>query len=163
MLDTIITSVLSILIFVGAYVYDRRHGEAAQLKDEVDDLREKLKTAEDERDGWKEKAESTDKLLRAAVERADRLAAMGHGLAEDLAVLKAYDPEAVEERLKKIREIRADEERQKAEAKLKSMLFRLAGVAMSNPYVGNPFTSCGYGSPASAFCSLADQQRIWWR
>lgn len=114
-------------------------------RDEVDDLREKLKSAEDERDGWKETAESTDKLLRAAVERADRLAAMGHGLAEDLAALKAYDPEEIEERLKKIREIRADEERQKAEAELKAMLFRLAGVAMSNPYVGNPLSSCGCG------------------
>ena len=87
MLDTIITSVLSVLIFVGAYLYDRRHGEAAQLAEEVHDLREKLIAAEDERDGWKETAESTDKLLRAAVERADRLAAMGHGLAEDLAAL----------------------------------------------------------------------------
>lgn len=163
MLDTIITSVLSILIFVGAYVYDRRHGEAAQLKDEVDDLRDKLKAAQDERDGWRETAESTDKLLRAAVERADRLAAMGHGLAEDLAALKAYDSEEIEERLKKIREIRADEERQKAEAKLKSMLFRLAGVVMSNPYVGNPLSSCGYSFPESAYCSLADQQRISWR
>ena len=118
MLDTIITSVLFALIFVGAYLYDRRHGEAAQLAEEVDDLREKLKAAEDERDGWMETAESTHKLLQIATERADRLAAMNEGLTEDLAALKAYDPEAVEERLKKIREIRAEEEKAALEDKL---------------------------------------------
>lgn len=122
MLDTIITSVLSVLIFMGAYLYDRRHGEAAQLAEEVDDLREKLKTAEDERDGWKDTAESTDKLLRAAVERADRLSAMNQGLTEDLAALKAYNPEAVEERLKKIREIRAEEEKGALEDKLRETI-----------------------------------------
>lgn len=132
-------------------------------KDTVEELREKLRTAEDERDGWKETAESTHKLLQAEHERADRLAAMNEGLTEDLAALKACDPEEIEERLKKIREIRADEERQKADAQLKSTLFRLAAVAMSNPYVGNPLSSCGYGFPASACCSLADQQRISWR
>lgn len=122
MLDTIITSVLSVLIFVGAYLYDRRHGEAAQLKDEVEELREKLKAAEDERDGWKETAESTHKLLQAEHERADRLAAMNQGLTEDLAALKAYDPEAVEERLKKIREIRAEEEKSALEDKLRQTI-----------------------------------------
>lgn len=132
-------------------------------KDTVEELREKLKTAEDERDGWKETAESTHRLLQAEHERADRLAAMNEGLTEDLAALKAYDPEEIEERLKKIREIGAEEERQKAEAQLKATLFRLAGVAMSNPYVGNPLSSCGYGSPESACCSLADQRRISWR
>lgn len=157
MLDTIITSVLSVLIFVGAYVYDRRHGEAAQLADKVDDLREKLKDAEDERDGWKEKAESTDKLLRAAVERADRLAAMGHGLAEDLAALKAYDPEEIEERLKKIREIKAEEELKKRLENLERLRREVsAQIALS-------VLNSGYGSLASACCSLAAQQRISWR
>ena len=122
MLDTIITSVLSVLMFLTAWIYERRHGEAAQLAEEVDDLSEKLKAAEDERDGWKETAESTDKLLRAAVERADRLAAMGHGLAEDLAALKAYNPEEIEERLKKIREIRAEEEKSVLEDKLRETI-----------------------------------------
>lgn len=122
MLDTIITSVLSVLIFLTVWLYERRHGEAARLKDEVDDLRDKLKAAQDKRDGWRETAESTDKLLRAAVERADRLAAMSHGLAEDLAALKAYDPEAVEERLKKIREIRAEEEKSALEDKLRQTI-----------------------------------------
>lgn len=122
MLDTIITSVLSVLIFVGAYLYDRRHGEAAQLKDEVDGLREKLKAAEDERDGWKDAAESTHKLLQAEHERADRLSAMNQGLTEDLAALKAYDPDEIEERLKKIRVIRAEEEKSALEDKLRQTI-----------------------------------------
>lgn len=152
MLDTIITSVISVLIFVGAYVYDRRHGEAAQLKDEVDDMREKLKAAEDERDGWRETAETTDKLLRAATERADRLSAMNQGLTEDLAALKAYNPDEIEERLKKIREIRAEEERVER-------LSREVGAQIALSMLN----SGGYGSLASACCSLADQQRISWR
>lgn len=157
MLDTIITSVLSVLIFVGAYLYDRRHGEAAQLAEEVHDLREKLKAAEDERDGWKETAESTDKLLRAAVERADRLAAMGHGLAEDLAALKAYNPEEVEKRLKKIREIRAEEERKKAEKRRDELMVQIAAAQMLSAQNSLGFgafsspASCGYGSPMSMF------------
>ena len=156
MLDTIITSVLSVLIFVGAYVYDRRHGEAAQLKGEVDDLREKLKAAEDERDGWKDTAESTHKLLQAEHERADRLAAMNQGLTEDLAALKAYDPDEIEERLKKIREIRAEEEREKRLKNLERLNREVsAQIALSMLNMG--------GFQASAFCSLADQQRICWR
>lgn len=145
------------------WVVNKINDRMNDRRDEVDELREKLRTAEDERDGWKETAESTHKLLRAEQERADRLAAMNQGLIEDIAALKAYDPDEIEERLKKIREIRADEERQKAEAQLKATLFRLAGVAMSNPYVGNPLSSCGYGFPESAYCSLADQRRISWR
>lgn len=158
MLDTIITSVLSVLVFVTAYVIDRRHGEAAQLKDEVDDLREKLKSAEEERDGWKDTAESTHKLLQAEHERADRLAAMNQGLTEDLAALKAYDPEEIEERLKKIREIKAEEERKKSLENLERLRREVsAQIALSM------LNSGGYGSLASACCSLADQQRISWR
>jgi len=156
MIDTIITSILSVLIFVGAYVYDRRHGEAAQLKDEVDDLREKLKAAEDERDGWKDTAESTHKLLQAEHERADRLAAMNQGLTEDLAALKAYDPDEIEERLKKIREIRAEEERNKAEKRREEMLVQIAAAQMLSSQLQQsgmgatiPF-QCGYGSPLSS-------------
>ena len=122
MLDTIITSALSALIFLTVWIYERRHGEAAQLKDEVDDLREKLKAAEDERDGWKEKAESTHKLLHAEHERADRLSAMNQGLTEDLAALKSYDPDEIEERLKKIRQIRAEEEKGAQEDKLRQTI-----------------------------------------
>lgn len=158
MLDTIITSVLSVLVFVTAYVIDRRHGEAAQFKDEVDDLCEKLKAAEDERDGWKETAESTHKLLQAEHERADRLAAMNQGLTEDLAALKAYDPEEIEERLKKIREIKAEEERKKSLENLERLRREVsAQIALSM------LNSGGYGFLASACCSLADQQRISWR
>lgn len=152
MLDTIITSVLSVLVFVTAYVIDRRHGEAAQLKDEVDDLREKLKAAEDERNGWRETAESTHKLLQAEHDRADRLAAMNQGLTEDLTALKAYDPEEIEERLKKIREIKAEEEREKSLKNLERLRREVsAQIALSM------LNSGGYGFPASACCSPAAQ------
>lgn len=122
-------------------VVDRRY--------EVEELREKLKAAEDERDRWKETAKSTDKLLRAAVERADRLAAMGHGLAEDLAALKAYDPDEIEERLKKIREIRAEEERKESVAKLNQAIQLQVAYSMLHG---------GYGFTPNAYCSLADQR-----
>ena len=155
-LDTIITSVLSVLIFVGAHVYDPRHGEAAQLAEEVDDLREKLKSAEDERDGWKDTAESTHKLLQAEHERDDRLATIHQGLTEDLAALKAYDPAEIEERLKKIREIKAGEERKKSLENLERLTNEArAQIALSMLNMG--------GFQSSAFCSLADQQRISWR
>lgn len=157
MLDTIITSVLSVLIFVGAYLYDRRHGEAAQLKNEGDDLREKLKAAEDERDRLRETAESTHKLLQAEHDRADRLAAMKQGLTEDLAALKAYDPEEIEERLKKIREIKAEEEREKRLENLERLRQEV------NVQIALSMLNIGYGFPASACCSLADQHRMGWR
>lgn len=135
MLDTIITSVVAVLMFLTAWIYERRHGEATRLAEEVDDLREKLKAAEDERDGWRETAESTHKLLQVAHERADRLAAMNQGLTEDLAAMKAYNPEEIEERLKKIREIRADEERNER-MKREDELLRLwaAQSLMSSQY-----------------------------
>ena len=157
MLDTIITSVVAVLMFVTAYVIDRRHGEAVQLAEDVHDLREKLKAAEDERDGWKDTAESTHKLLQAATERADRIAAMNQGLTEDLAALKAYDPEEIEERLKKIQEIRAEEERKKSLENLER-LRQEVGVQIALSMLNS-----GYGFPASAYCSLNDQQRISWR
>ena len=160
MLDTIITSVLSVLIFVGAYLYDKRHGEAAQLKDEVDELREKLKAAEDERDGWKETAESTHKLLQAEHERADRLSAMNQGLTEDLAALKAYDPDEIEERLKKIREIRAEEERKASEEKLKKSIDLAILSAQLNILAGTPMQTA-----QQSICDkrTAAQYGILWR
>lgn len=157
MYNTIITTVLAVLIFATGFVIDRRYSEAAQLAEEVEYLREKLKAAEDERDGLKNTVESTHKLLRAEQERADRLAAMNEGLTEDLAALKAYDPEEIEERLKKIREIRAEEEREKRFENLERLTIEArAQIALSMLNRG------GFGSPASACCSLADQQRISW-
>lgn len=87
------------------------------------------------------------KLAHDAMDRANRNGAIAEGLAEDLAALKAYDPEEIEKRLKKIQEIRADEERQKANAELNAMLFQMAAsVIMPNPYGVNPLPSCGYGT-----------------
>lgn len=139
MLDTIITSVVAVMVFVTGYAIDRRHSEAAQLAEEVDDLREKLKAAEEERDGWKETAESTHKLLQATTERAYRLAAMNEGLTEDLAALKAYNPEEIEERLKKIREIRVDEERRKTEEAFLRLSLAQAMLLTSAPSGVNQF------------------------
>lgn len=123
-----------LIVWVVSKITDRINDR----RDEVEELREKLKTAEDERDGWKETAESTDKLLRTAVERADRLAAMGHGLAEDLAALKAYDPDEIEERLKKIREIKADEERRKQAEKIQELVSLSVLNAQLNILAGTP-------------------------
>jgi tRNA(Ile)-lysidine synthase TilS/MesJ len=144
--------IVSILLFVSVHlligwvvnkINDRR--------DEVEELREKLKSAEDERDGWKDTAESTHKLLQAEHERADRLAAMNQGLTEDLAALKAYDPEEIEERLKKIREIKAEEEREKSLKNLERLNREVsAQIALS-------MLNSGYGFPASACCSPAAQ------
>ena len=98
------------------------------------------------------------KMALDAAERADRNGAIAEGLAEDLAALKAYDPEEVEERLKKIREIRAEEEREKRLENLERLRREVsAQIALSM------LNSGGFGSPASACCSLADQQRISWR
>lgn len=155
--DAIVTSIMSVVCFLSAWIYCRRHDEAAQLRDEVDDLMEKLRTAVEERDGWQETAESTRKLLRAVTERADRFAAMNQGLAEDLAALKAYNPEEIEERLKKIRELRADEERKKAEKRRDELMVQIAAAQMLSAQNSLGFgafsspASCGYGSPMSMF------------
>ena len=50
---------------------------------------------------------TTKALLKAATEKYHREAAISQGLAEELAALKAYDPQEIEKRLAKIREIRA--------------------------------------------------------
>lgn len=62
------------------------------------------------------------KLAHNAMDRANRNGAIAEGLAEDLAALKAYDPEEIEERLKKIREIRAAEEKTTLEDKLRETI-----------------------------------------
>lgn len=121
-----------------AWVVSKIIDRVSDRRDEVDELREKLKTAEDERDGWKETAESTHKLLQAEHERADRLAAMNQGLAEDLAALKAYDPDEIEERLKKIREIKADEERRKQAEKIQELVSLSVLNAQLNILAGTP-------------------------
>jgi hypothetical protein len=104
---------------------------------------------------YKEDLARYKKMALDAAERADRNGAIAEGLAEDLAALKAYNPEEVEERLKKIREIRAEEEREKRLERLRRDVYAQIALSMLN--------SGGFGSPASAICSLADQQRISWR
>ena len=73
---------------------------------------------------YKEDLALYKKMALEAAERADRNGAIAEGLAEDLAALKAYNSDEIEERLKKIREIRADEERNE-QMKREAELFRL--------------------------------------
>lgn len=95
------------------------------------------------------------RLAHDAADRANRLAAMNQGLTEDLAALKSYNPEEVEERLKKIREIKANEERQKAEKELQALLFRMAAAQMSMPYGGI--------TGAQSISSWVNEQGVMWR
>lgn len=111
-------------------------------KDEIENLKNELKTALEERDGWKDTAESTHKILQDVQERADRNGAIAEGLAEDLAALKAYNPDEIEERLKKIREIRAEEERNER-MKREDELIRIwaAQSLMSSQYCSSDLAS----------------------
>lgn len=77
-------------------------------------------------------------LLKTATERADRLAAMNQGLTEDLAALKAYNPEEVEERLKKIRELRAEEERKEALNRLNQAIRAQIALNILHGWYGSP-------------------------
>ena len=109
-----------------------------EREDEVEELRERVKDADEALTGLKEALDHTEVLLRKATDRADRLAAMNQGLAEDLAVLKAYNPEEVEERLRKIREIKANEERVKQEEKIKQLIDMCVLNAQLNILAGTP-------------------------
>lgn len=84
---------------------------------------------------YKEDLALYKKMALDAAERADRNGAIAEGLAEDLAALKAYNPEEIEERLKKIREIRAEEERNERIKREDELLRLLAAQSlMSSQY-----------------------------
>lgn len=133
--------------------------ESSDLLDLLDRVRDDHKASNEKL----KKQNDTDlefykKLAHDAMDRANRNGAIAEGLAEDLAALKAYDPEEIEERLKKIREIRAEEEREKRLEKLEKLSREVsAQIALSM------LNSGGLGFPASAYCSLANWQRIDWR
>lgn len=80
------------------------------------------------------------KLAHDAMDRANRNGAIAEGLAEDLAALKAYNPEEIEERLKKIREIRAEEERRRTEEELRRLFLAQTMLLVSAPYGVNQFS-----------------------
>jgi len=82
---------------------------------------------------YKEDLALYKKMALDAAERADRNGAIAEGLAEDLAALKAYDPEEIEERLKKIREIRADEERNERMKREDELLRLWAAQSLMTP------------------------------
>lgn len=131
MLVTGIWGIICFILGIGIGIDLHRIFASMKQKNEIDDLRERLRAAEDERDGWKETLESTEKLLRAATDRADRFAAMNQGLTEDLAALKAYDPDEIEEKLRKIRELRAAEEREEL---VRRMAWLDLSLLMSQPW-----------------------------
>jgi len=99
--------------------------ENTSLSDTVEAYQKDDKTIHDMEREVQEKDEQIKRLkylLHEANERADRNAAIAQGLGEELATLKEYDPEEIEERLKKIREIKAQEERQAQQEKLKQYM-----------------------------------------
>lgn len=75
-----------------------------ELEEELDHLKSKCSDGEHDISYYK-------KLLHDVTEQAHRNGAIAEGLAADLAALKEYNPEEVEEKLRKIHEIRAEEER----------------------------------------------------
>jgi len=99
--------------------------ENTSLSDTVEAYQKDDKTIHDMEREVQEKDEQIKRLkylLHEANDTSYRMQCMAQGLGEDLAALKAYDPEEIEERLKKIREIRAEEERQAQQEKLKQYM-----------------------------------------
>lgn len=127
-------SVTLAAVFCGMWKGTSDYSKALQraLDEYEDDHKEDFEKLEKR---YKEDLALYKKMALDAAERADRNGAIAEGLAEDLAALKAYDPEKVEEHLKKIREIRADEERNER-MKREAELFRLwaAQSLMSSQY-----------------------------
>ena len=82
----------------------RANKTIGRLEDELERLESKCSDGEHDISYYK-------KLLHDVTEQAHRNGAIAEGLAADLAALKEYNPEEVEEKLRKIREIRAEEER----------------------------------------------------
>lgn len=88
-------------------------------KDESAALRKAIDRADEDREEdiecikqqHKAELEYYKKLVKDTADLASRNGAIAEGLAEDLAALKAYNPDEIEERMKKIHELRAEEER----------------------------------------------------
>ena len=136
--------------FFGLWIYSR----ASDARETIANLRKDLKAEKDNAERIKKEMgadiEHYKKLLHEVIDIKNREAAINQGLTEELAALKAYHPEEIEEKLKKIREIRADAERQKSEEELRKFLLAQAAAQMLIPYNGilggNPLPSCGCGS-----------------
>lgn len=77
-------------------------------------------------------------LLHEANDTSYRMQCMAQGLGEELAALKEYDPEEIEERMKKIREIKAAEERSALQKKLKEYIDTSILNAQLNILAGTP-------------------------
>ena len=75
-----------------------------ELEKEINELKERYGNDEKDISYWK-------KLVHELADESHRNGAIAEGLAEDLSALKAYNEEEVEEKLRKIRDIRAEEER----------------------------------------------------
>ena len=93
-------------------------GAILNLRSDLKEANEMLEVREEQINRLKERYGDNEKdisywkkLAHELADEAHRNGAIAEGLAEDLAALKAYDPEEIEEKLRKIREIRAEEER----------------------------------------------------
>lgn len=102
-----------------------------------------------------EELERRDRLLKAAVERAERAEAMCEGLTADLAALKAYDEEDIEKRLEKIRKVRNEEERMEELRKLLELNQKLMALRCGMPFGVPPVSPYGWGDMAGACASSA--------
>ena len=107
----VINDVIAILLVIissiglGLFLRLRETNKALdELEEELGHLKSKCSDGEHDISYYK-------KLLYDVTEQAHRNGAITEGLAADLAALKEYNPEEVEEKLRKIREIRAEEER----------------------------------------------------
>ena len=106
-INEVIAILLAIISSIGFGLFSRlRKADKTinRLEEELERLESKCSDGEHDISYYK-------KLLHNVTEQAHRNGAIAEGLAADLAALKEYNPEEVEEKLRKIREIRAEEER----------------------------------------------------
>lgn len=105
--NDVFAALLAIIFSIGLGLFFRlkeTNKTLDELEEELDHLKSKCSDGEHDISYYK-------KLLYDITEQAHRNGAIAEGLAADLAALKEYNPEEVEEKLRKIREIRAEEER----------------------------------------------------
>ena len=106
-INDVIAILLAIISSIGLGLFSslrRANKTINRLGDELERLESKCSDGEHDISYYK-------KLLHNVTEQAHRNGAIAEGLAADLAALKEYNPEEVEEKLRKIHEIRAEEER----------------------------------------------------
>ena len=124
-----------------AVLFSAGLGAILNLTSDLKEANEMLEVREEEINRLKERYGDNEKdihywkkLAKDLADEAHRNGAIAEGLAEDLAALKAYNPEEVEERLRKIREIRAEEERIGRERRIGDIGMRMWNGSEWIPY-----------------------------